>query len=68
MDTVKSIKKNNQSEVITNTSIHEQVVATNKKYSKHFTKFQIKKMDNVYSTTLGTTNTYSYIWKRLQVN
>jgi hypothetical protein len=41
MDTAKSIQKNNQLEIITDTSMHQQGGTTKEKYSEHFTNFQI---------------------------
>jgi hypothetical protein len=58
MDTAKLVQKKNQPEIITDTSMHHQVATTKEKHSEHFTNFQIKKMDQAYSTQ-GTTNTYS---------
>jgi hypothetical protein len=39
MDTAKSVQKNNQPEIITDTSMHQQVATTKEKYSEHFTNF-----------------------------
>jgi hypothetical protein len=40
-DSAKSVQKNNQPEIITDNSMHQQVVTTKEKYSEHFTNFQI---------------------------